>query len=187
MNGKGLNRSYRTHRPYGSYKSQHGFSYLFALFAIVLVGLSMMGANKLWITEMQREREAELLFRGHQYRRAIASYAESVPGARQYPTKVEDLLKDPRTSKRHLRTGYLDPITNGPFLAVQCPTLTDRFNGVVSSSDGLPLKHDNFPADYEVFRSAGSYRNWVFQYVPQPLPVGQQAQPGQVVAAPIPC
>jgi type II secretory pathway pseudopilin PulG len=154
------------------------------LFAIVLVGLSMMGANKLWTSMMQREREAELLFRGHQYRRAIASYAESVPGAaRQYPTSVDDLLKDPRTSKRHLRSGYLDPITGGPFVAIQCPTLTNRFKGVVSSSDSAPLKHDNFPADYEQFRSAGSYRDWIFQYEPQP------AQPGQRAPAvpPIPC
>jgi hypothetical protein len=97
------------------------------------------------------------------------------------------LLKDPRSSKRHLRTGYLDPITNGPFLAVQCPNLKDRFKGVVSSSDGPPLKHDNFPADYEEFRSAGSYRNWVFKYEPQPLPVGQQVQTGQPALAPIPC
>ncbi|MFZ5875204.1 MAG: type II secretion system protein [Nitrospirota bacterium] len=156
---------------------------MFALFAIVLVGLSMMGANKQWTTMMQREREAELLFRGHQYRRAVASYVESVPGARQYPPSVEALLKDPRTSKRHLRTGYLDPITGGPFLAVQCPTLTDRFKGVVSSSNSPALKHDNFPADYEQFRSAGSYRGWVFQYEPQP------AQPGQRAPAlpPIPC
>jgi hypothetical protein len=64
---------------------QSGFSFLFVLFAIVLVGLSMMGANKQWVTMMKREREAELLYRGHQYRRAIASYVESVPGARQYP------------------------------------------------------------------------------------------------------
>jgi type II secretory pathway pseudopilin PulG len=175
----------------GPNKSQQGFSYLFALFAIVLVGLSMMGANKLWITTMQREREAELLFRGHQYRRAIASYAESGslqpprPGQPlvkgEYPRSVEDLLKDPRTEKRHLRTGYLDPITGGPFLAVQCPNLQDRFKGVVSSSEGQPLKHDNFPADYEQFRSAGSYRDWVFQYERTAV------QPGQSAPPPIPC
>src|SRR5574341_367910 len=126
--------------------SNHGFSYLFVLFAVVLVGLSLMGANKQWTTMMQREREAELLYRGHQYRRAIASYVESVPGARQYPRKVEDLIKDPRTSKRHLRAAYTDPITNGPFHAVPCK---DRIKGVYSPSERPTLKHDNFPAEYE--------------------------------------
>jgi hypothetical protein len=136
---------------------------LFVLFAVVLVGLSIMGANKQWTTIMQREREAELLYRGHQYRRAIASYVESVPGARQYPQKLEDLIKDPRTSKRHLRAAYTDPITNGPFHAVPC---RDRIKGVYSPSERPTLKHDNFPAEYEQFRSTVAYREWVFKYEP---------------------
>jgi hypothetical protein len=152
------------------------------LFAIVLVGLSMMGANKQWKTMMQREREAELLFRGDQYRRAIANYVEALPGSRQYPLRVEDLLKDPRNSKRHLRTGYLDPITGGPFQAIPCK---DRIKGVVSSSDAAPIKRDNFPAEYEQFRSAGTYSHWQFQYEPT-VPGPQPVLPGQKppVAAP---
>ena len=59
----GLLRQPNGRRPWaGAPLAQGGFSYLFALFAIVLVGLSMMGANLQWKTMMQREREAELLF-----------------------------------------------------------------------------------------------------------------------------
>ncbi|MEW6681857.1 MAG: type II secretion system protein [Nitrospirota bacterium] len=156
----------------------------------------MMGANKQWVTMMKREREAELLFRGHQYRRAIASYVESVPGARQYPLRVEDLLKDPRNSKRHLRAAYTDPITGGPFFAVPC---RDRIKGVYSPSDAMTLKHDNFPPEYEQFRATVLHREWVFLYEPG-APGSQPAQPappvvpgpkGPVAAppalAPIPC
>lgn len=175
--------------------SPSGFSFLFVLFAVVLVGLSMMGANKQWVTMMKREREAELLYRGHQYRRAIASYVESVPGARQYPLRVEDLLKDPRTSKRHLRTAYKDPITGGPFLAVPC---RDRIKGVHSRSDAPTLKHDNFPAEYEQLRATTTYQEWVFQYEPAtpgslaqppPPPAPGQKAPAAAsrVAVPIPC
>lgn len=172
--------------------SQSGFSFLFVLFAVVLVGLSMMGANKQWVTMMKREREAELLYRGHQYRRAIARYVESVPGARQYPLRVEDLLKDPRTAKRHLRAAYTDPITGGPFLAVPCK---DRIKGVHSSSDALTLKHDNFPADYEQLRATTTYSQWVFQYdgtapaqTPPPAAPGAKAPAAAPpVRAPIPC
>jgi hypothetical protein len=152
----------------------------------------MMGANKQWITMMKREREAELLYRGHQYRRAIASYVESVPGARQYPLRVEDLVKDPRNQKRHLRSAYMDPITGGPFHAVPC---RDRIKGVYSPSDAMTLKHDNFPPEYEGFRATSLYREWVFLYEPgapgsAPPPVspavkGAPAVPG--VLAPIPC
>jgi hypothetical protein len=179
MSGDFLNRTYKS---YKTYKNQ-GFSYLFALFAIVLMGLSMMGANKQWKTMMQREREAELLFRGHQYRRAISMYGKDRVGIEKFPLRVEDLLKDPKTSKRHLRTGYLDPITGGPFHAVPCK---DRIKGVVSSSDGIPLKHDNFPAEYEQFRSAGTYKDWVFQYETQPIQPGKPGQPAQANAS-IPC
>jgi type II secretory pathway pseudopilin PulG len=162
-----------------SYKSNQGFSLLFVLFALVLVGLSMMGANKQWMTMMKREREAELLYRGHQYRRAIANYVESVPGARQYPLRVEDLVKDPRNQKRHLRAAYMDPITGGPFHAVPC---RDRIKGVYSPSDALTLKHDNFPPEYEQFRATALYREWVFQYEPG-APGSPPAQPPPPVAA----
>ncbi len=159
--------------------AQGGFSFLFVLFAIVLVGLSMMGANTQWTTMMKREREAELLFRGHQYRRAITSYVESVPGARQYPLRVEDLIKDTRNSKRHLRAAYTDPITGGPFFAVPCK---DRIKGVYSPSDGLTLKHDNFPGEYEQFRSTVAYREWVFKY--EPGAPGAPAASGTPVSSP---
>ena len=60
---------------------------------------------------VQADREAELLFRGQAYRRAIESYyrANGV-----YPRALEDLLKDPRfPSKRHIRSLYPDPMGKG--------------------------------------------------------------------------
>jgi type II secretory pathway pseudopilin PulG len=178
---------------------QSGFSLLFVLFALVLVGLSMMGANKQWTTMMKREREAELLFRGHQYRRAIANYVDGATATapRQYPRSVDELLKDERPPKlrRHLRSAYMDPITGGPFHAVPCK---DRIKGVYSPSDVLTLKHDNFPPEYEQFRATALYREWVFQYEPgapgssppppTPTPPGQKAPAAAPpVRAPIPC
>jgi hypothetical protein len=176
-----------------SFRSNEGFSFLFVLFAIVVVGLTMMGANQQWTTMMKREREAELLFRGHQYRLAIARYVESVPGARRYPPSVDDLLKDPRTSKRHLRTAYLDPITRGPFHAVPCREGVKGIKGVYSPSGDLTLKHDNFPPDYETFRGSATYREWIFQYEPaaaaaaQPPPGVQAAPPAAPAIPPVAC
>ncbi|MBI3607216.1 MAG: type II secretion system protein [Nitrospirae bacterium] len=148
--------------------AQSGFSYLFALFTIVLVGLSMMGANLQWKTMLQREREAELLFRGDQYRRAIAAYVYGQAGPLQYPLRVDDLLKDPRTSKRYLRTAYLDPITGRPFTTIPC---VDRIKGVHSPSEAPTLKRDNFPPEYAQFNTVTTYREWIFQYDPSQEPV----------------
>ena len=162
-------------------KAQGGFSYLFALFAVVLVGLSMMGANAQWKTMMQREREAELLYRGDQYRRAIKAYVESVSAAKQYPLRVEDLLKDPRTSRRYLRALYPDPITMKAFTPVLCRN--GRVKGVASVSDAATLKRDNFPPAYAQFTSATTYRQWIFQHDPSQIP----AQPGQPQPPPPAC
>jgi type II secretory pathway pseudopilin PulG len=152
--------------------AQGGFSYLFALFAIVLVGLSVMGANAQWKTMMQREREAELLFRGDQVRRAIAAYYHGQAGVQRYPQRLEDLLKDPSTSKRYLRRMYRDPITGEAFATVPC---RDRIKGVFSPSRSPTFKRDGFPVQYAHFNSAPTYREWIFQYEPSLAP----AAPGQ--------
>lgn len=154
--------------------AQGGFSYLFALFAIVVVGLSMMGANAQWKTMMQREREAELLFRGDQYRRAIAAYHSS--HGKQYPLRLDDLVKDPSTPKRYLRALYADPITGKAFAPVLCGN--GQLKGVASSSEAATLKRDNFPPAYAQFTSATTYRQWIFQYDPSQnlAQSGQQSQ-----------
>ena len=163
-------------------EAQGGFSYLFALFAIVLVGLSMMGANAQWKTMMQREREAELLFRGDQYRRAIAAYYRGQAGITQYPLRLDDLVKDPRTSKRYLRALYPDPVTGKTFAPVLCGN-GRGVKGVVSLSGAATLKRDNFPPAYAQFTSATTYRQWIFQYDPTQVPL----QPGQTQPPPPAC
>ncbi|WP_293005571.1 hypothetical protein [Nitrosomonas sp.] len=91
---------------------ENGFVYLWALFSIALAGVIMAGAAQVWQAKSQRDKEAELLFIGEQFRKAIMSYHNS--GTKQYPEKLEDLLQDGRAInvQRHLRKIYLDPITN---------------------------------------------------------------------------
>ncbi len=81
--------------------------------AALLVGLSIMAvalsvAMPTWRTFAQREREAELVFRGEQYARAIALYQRRYANA--FPPNF-DLLVD----QRFLRRKYKDPITNDDF------------------------------------------------------------------------
>ena len=91
---------------------ENGFVYLWALFSVMLAGVVMAGAAQLWQTKSQRQKEAELLFIGEEFRKAIMSYYNS--GNKQFPDSLEDLLKDDRSPniKRHLRKIYVDPITN---------------------------------------------------------------------------
>lgn len=104
------------HRPFPWKNSmprlEHGFVYLWALFSVVLAGIVMAGTGQMWQTKSQREKEAELMFIGEEFRKAIMSYHSS--GTKQYPESLEDLLKDERSPniKRHLRKIYVDPVTN---------------------------------------------------------------------------
>lgn len=93
-------------------KLENGFVYLWALFAVVLAGIVMAGAGQVWQAKAQREKEAELLHVGEQFRKAIMSYYNA--GTKQFPESLEELLEDKRTVtvKRHLRKIYTDPLTN---------------------------------------------------------------------------
>ena len=78
------------------------------LVAIGVMSILMSAAMPAWRTLVKREKEAELLFRGQQYMRAIDLYQRQFPGA--YPTDLEALVE-----QRFLRRAYLDPMTGEPF------------------------------------------------------------------------
>jgi hypothetical protein len=61
-----------------------------------------------WRTAAQREREAELIFRGEQYARAVELYQRKYAGA--FPPNFDVLLNE-----KFLRKKYQDPITRGEF------------------------------------------------------------------------
>lgn len=150
---------------------QRGFTYIGLLLALALAGVALAAAGTLWSTETQREREADLLFVGDQFRRAITAYYETVPAGqtRRFPQKLEDLLLDKRwpTTRRHLRRLYVDPITGArEWGLVRGPGET--ITGVYSLSSAAPLKHAKFPNDYVQFAAAKAYNEWRFVYTAAP-------------------
>lgn len=141
---------------------QQGFGYLLVLFTLAAMGGLLAVAGEVWQTTAQREKESELLFVGNQFRQAINSYYERTPSAaKQYPTKLEDLLEDKRfvVPYRHLRKIYRDPMTGG--LDWGLVKTGDRILGVHSRSTGTPLK-TAFQGRDEGFSGLSSYDQWVF-------------------------
>jgi type II secretory pathway pseudopilin PulG len=163
-----------THTP-GSQPRQRagGFTYLGLLFAVVLLGLAVATAGTLWTVTARRDREAQLLWTGSQYQRAIESYFLRGPaGDRQFPATLDDLLEDRRgpVMLRHLRRLYPDPITGSSDWDLDRMADGSIF-GVRSAAQGRPLKQGGFRPEHAPFEGAECYCDWVFDFVPPPGPI----------------
>jgi type II secretory pathway pseudopilin PulG len=94
-----------------------GFTYLWVLFAIAIMGVGLLAVSEVWVTTAARYKRVQFEWVGAQYRQAIGGYYEaSRGGAKEFPAKLEDLLVDPRypTTRRHLRVFYVNPFTGKP-------------------------------------------------------------------------
>lgn len=150
-----------------------GLVLLAVLMLLVLVGLGALAGGEVWATALQREREAELLFVGDQYRRAIESYWRASPTpVKTLPTSLQQLVEDDRFPMpvRHLRRLYPDPITGSADWGLV--TIGNGIAGVYSRSRSAPLKQSGFPPRYLEFERAGRYDEWRFVFHPArpPLP-----------------
>ncbi len=152
-------------------RRQGGFTYLGLLILLVLMGVVLAQAGTLWSQTRQREREADLLFYGDQFRQAIAAYYQ-VQTPNSYPKSLDDLLEDPRVpfDRRFLRKIFVDPMTGKrDWVLIKAPD--NGVMGVYSPAPGVPIKRGNFrPADAG-FSSAKNYADWRFEFSGAPAPV----------------
>ena len=88
-----------------------GYAMAALLVAISVMAVFLSAAMPSWYTMAKREREAELVFRGQQYARAVTLFQRKFAGA--YPPNLDILL-----SQKFLRKQYKDPMTNGDFQLV---------------------------------------------------------------------
>lgn len=152
--------------PTGKF-SQSGFTYLYVLMLIALIGVGLSAAGTVWRTDAQRAREAELLFVGNQYRQAIRSYYELDPAQPRLPQSIGDLLEDDRRPDivRHLRRAYRDPLTHSEFQLIRSPDI-QGIVGVYSPATGRPFMTAGFLPGDEAFTDSISYADWRFVFTP---------------------
>lgn len=142
---------------------QAGFTLLGLLFLVAVLGIGLAAIGGVWKTAKEREQEAELLFIGDQYRRALVSYYQQSPGAdKQYPKKLKDMLADPRFpyTVRYLRRLWRDPVGGGEWVLLRDEK--GGIRGVHSASSDAPRKTAGFPRVYATFEGASRYADWVF-------------------------
>ena len=165
-----------------------GVTYLFLMFALVLIGLSTTIAAKQWKTMVQRELEADLLAKGIEIQNALAFYSATMKAGRVMPGEVypQSLVELTRLPKPYLRKAYVDPMSHGDWEYLKSPT--GGIMGVRSKSRETPLKKHDFPQAVRHFEGRPSYHDWIFQH-PNPsiaglLPGIPAALPGQPAAPP---
>jgi type II secretory pathway pseudopilin PulG len=166
---------------------QRGVTYLYLMFAIVMIGIATTAGAKQWKVMVQRELEADLLVKGIEIQNALQSYSSAMKAGRVVPGEVypQSLAELTRLPKPYLRKVYLDPMTHGEWEYLRGPA--GGIMGVRSRSTAEPFRKHDFPLAVRHFDGRKSYRDWVFQY-PNPSTGGGALVPtalGQPASSPI--
>src|SRR5436309_12143342 len=103
-----------------------GYAMAALLVSLSVMAVLMTAVMPVWKQAAQREKEAELVFRGQQYVHAIQLFQRKT-GPGTYPPSVDFLVQ-----QKFLRKKYKDPITNGDFVLVSAVApVTQGATGVV--------------------------------------------------------
>lgn len=113
---------------------ERGYAMVALLILMAVMAVAMTVALPAWSTLSRREREAELVFRGEQYARAIMLFQRKYAGA--YPPTVDVLV-----TERFLRKKYKDPITDDDFKTIavgEAVSVPQTVNPLSPSAGTLP-------------------------------------------------
>jgi type II secretory pathway pseudopilin PulG len=152
---------------------RRGYAIIMLLVILSVLSIGLMVAVPVWQTQIQREKEEELIFRGRQIVEAVRVYQSKNPG--RYPRSLQELYE-----KRCLRRLFKDPMTpsgewnilllssspsaghsGAPQQVLLVPqsmlsSLADlKLIGVASSSKR---------ASFRIYNQARSYDEWLFYY-----------------------
>jgi type II secretory pathway pseudopilin PulG len=85
-------------------KAPRGYVLIMLMFVVTVMAIGLMVAVPVWETQIRREKEEELIFRGNQYVEAVRIYQLKNPGS--LPQKLDILVE-----KKCLRRLFKDPMT----------------------------------------------------------------------------
>jgi len=81
-----------------------GYAMIMLMLVVTVLALGLLVAMPIWETQLRREKEEELIFRGNQYVEAVRRFQLKNPG--RFPTSFDDLEEE-----RFLRKRFRDPMT----------------------------------------------------------------------------
>ena len=167
----------------GGQAGQRGYAMAAVLVAIAIMSIVMTALLPAWRQQVQREKEAELVFRGEQYARAINLFRKKFNGA--YPPTIEALVDG-----RFLRKKFKDPMTGEDFQPIYAgpnppPGSAGQRQPQARGVGILGVISKSKETSIRVYRGGSTYNAW--QYVdpvanrgrgPGPAPGAQPGAPG---------
>ncbi len=136
-------------------RSQRGFTMALALALAVVMGIMLMKAGPLVSAEVQRENEAELIFRGEAIANAFRLYSAK---AGRYPMDLDEVMK---LRPRILRQKYKDPMTPSG----EWEYITQVRPGASGNTEGLPIvgvRSRSTANSIRVYQNKTLVREWQF-------------------------
>jgi type II secretory pathway pseudopilin PulG len=167
--------------PFFPATRKRGYTIILLLFVLAAMSIGLMLAVPVWQTQIMREKEEELIFRGKQYVEAIRIYQVKNPG--KFPASLEELI-DPE--ERCIRKLYPDPMTiNGEWKVILMPTTTSSRPGQTQTAQKViiapqgALSAINAPkiagvvsasteTSIRIYLEQDTYDRWLFFYGQDP-------------------
>jgi len=85
-------------------KKPRGYILIMLMLMVTVMGIGLMVAVPVWETQLRREKEEELIFRGRQYIEAVRIFQLKNPG--RFPKSMDELVEE-----KCLRRPFKDPMT----------------------------------------------------------------------------
>lgn len=160
--GQGDGRRFLTMR---SGLDDNGYIMVVLLIGIAVTAVWMAALLPSWHQQSVREKEADLIFRGEQYARAIALYYRK--NNQTFPTSIDVLV-----SQHYLRRKYLDPITGKEFLPTAAGFAQSQGRGQtaglgpqVQLGGGITgVRSTSNDTSIRVYNGQQTYSQFVFDY-----------------------
>jgi len=145
-------------------------------FVVFLLAIGLLIATPVLQTEVQREREEELIFRGKQYAEAVRIFVQKNPG--RFPANFKDLLE-----KKCLRRLYRDPfaadgqwnvvlttgkVATGKETAQEVLVAPERALPAIKNPQILGVVSTSTARSVKIWNDQESHDKWLFFYGQDP-------------------
>jgi type II secretory pathway pseudopilin PulG len=160
-----------------SVRTDHGYVLIILMMVVLVLAIGLTVAVPVLQTEMKREKEAELIFRGRQYVEAVRLFQMKTPG--RFPSSLRELQE-----KKLIRRLYKDPMTDSGEWNVVLPLGEPGQAGsesaqmvLVAPESALPSIHNpavlgvvssSTQKSIKLYYDQASYDKWLFYYGQDP-------------------